>query len=88
MEKALEDLHKEKEAAAEEKRQYLEERVPPLDIEGLDKGTNMSIVLTYILCFLYCCSPCSLPSQGDSNGPGNLNNLGSNKEIQPKTHNM
>jgi len=54
MEKALGDLHKEKEAEKEEKRRYLEERVPPLDLEGLDQGTNISRTTNSVKLMQYC----------------------------------
>ena len=38
MEKAMEDLKEETEQKLQEKKRYLDERVPPLDLEGLDKG--------------------------------------------------
>jgi hypothetical protein len=38
MEKAMEDLKKEQDEEAKEKQRVLEQRVPPLEIEGLDEG--------------------------------------------------
>ena len=38
MQKAAEDLKRQQEAEAAEKRKIIEERVPKLNVEGLDQG--------------------------------------------------
>jgi len=45
MQKAADDMRKQQEKAAEEKARAIEERVPKLDVEGLDTSALMSILL-------------------------------------------
>ena len=49
MDKALEDMEEEKARYTQEKQRALEERVPPLDLEGLSRGQheNCSFLFYY-----------------------------------------
>ena len=48
MQKAAEELKKQQEREMEEKKKAIEERVPKLDIDGLDKRTQIIIIIIII----------------------------------------
>ena len=47
VDKAMEDLKREEQEKAQEKKRILEERVPPLDLDNLSQGD--------IVCFIFTC---------------------------------
>ena len=47
VDKAMEDLKREEQEKAQEKKRILEERVPPLDLDNLSQGD--------IVCFMFAC---------------------------------
>ena len=47
VDKAMEDLKREEQEKAQEKKRILEERVPPLDLDNLSQGD--------IVCFVFTC---------------------------------
>ena len=47
VDKAMEDLRREEQEKAQEKKRILEERVPPLDLDNLSQGD--------IVCFMFAC---------------------------------